>query len=282
LAFSIEFVLLSEISLTASAKFAKRDPPAFCKNVVTVTLTEDQHLVEIRRNKEVWQKKVILHRAYAVLYRLISTHLSTVEGPLVELGSGIGAVKEFIPNCVTTDIFPNPWLDRVENAYDLSFADASVSNLILFDVFHHLQWPGSALGEFARAVRPRGRVILLEPGFGLLGKFIYGNFHHEPLGFDQPINWDRPVSVEVSSGYYAAQGNAWRLFRLNENAGKMPKWKTILVKPLAALSYVASGGFSRPSLYPLFLFPVVRGFERVADVWPSLFATRLLVVLERV
>jgi hypothetical protein len=47
-----------------------------------------------------------------------------------------------IPECVTTDIFPNPWLDRVENAYALNFADASVGNLILFDVFHHLEFPG--------------------------------------------------------------------------------------------------------------------------------------------
>jgi SAM-dependent methyltransferase len=268
--------------LTLSGKFANRVVRDFRPKFVTTELTEDQHLVEIQKNAEVWRKKPILRRAYAVLHHLICAQLSPVGGLTVELGSGIGVLKESLPRCITTDIFPNPWIDRVENAYSLSFADASIANLILFDVFHHLQWPGSALEEFARAVRPRGRAILLEPGFGLLGKFIYGNFHHEPLGFDQAISWDRPATVEVSSGYYAAQGNAWRLFRLNESAGKMAEWKTVLVKPLAALSYVASGGFSRPSFYPLFLFPFVRGFERVADIWPSLFATRLLVVLERV
>ena len=168
----------------------------------------------------------------------------------------------------------------METAYCLSFGDASISNLILFDVFHHLQWPGSALKEFARVVRQQGRVILMEPGFGLLGNFVYRNFHHEPLGFGQPISWDRSAALE-DSGYYAAQGNAWRLFRLGEGAGRLPEWKTILVRPLAAISYVASGGFSRPSLYPSFLFPFVRGFDRIADFLPSLFATRLLVVLER-
>jgi SAM-dependent methyltransferase len=248
---------------------------------VTVTLTENQHLIEILQNKEIWRKKAILRQAYAVLYRQICAHLSPVEGPIVELGSGIGVAKDFLPNCVTTDIFPNPWLDRVENAYGLSFPNASLSNLILFDVFHHLQWPGSALREFARVVRQQGRVILMEPGFGLLGKFVYSNFHHEPLGFDQPISWDRPAAHGDSAGsYYAAQANAWRLFRSSEGAG-LPEWKTILVKPLAALSYVASGGFSRPSLYPSFLFPFVRGLDQIADFLPSLFATRLLVVLER-
>jgi len=218
---------------------------------VAGTVTENQHLIEIRQNQEAWQKKTVLHQAYAVLYRLICAQLSPVEGSTVELGSGIGALKEFLPNCVTTDIFPNPWLDRVENAYGLSFPNTSLSNLILFDVFHHLQWPGSALREFARVVRQQGRVIMMEPGFGLLGKFVYSNFHHEPLGFDQPISWDRPAAHGDSAGsYYAAQANAWRLFRLGEGGDRLPEWKTILVKPLAALSYVASGGFSRPSLYP--------------------------------
>jgi len=249
---------------------------------VTGTLTENQHLVEILQNKEIWRNKAVLRQAYAVLYRLICTHLSETEGSTVELGSGIGAVKEFLPDCITTDIFPNPWLDRVENAYHLSFGDASVSNLILFDVFHHLQWPGSALNEFARVVRRRGRVILMEPGFGILGRFVYSNFHHEPLGLSDAITWCRPGSQESVAGlYYAAQANAWRLFREGEAVDKLLDWKTLSVKPLAAISYVASGGFSRPSLYPSFLFPIIRVFDRMADLLPSLFATRLLVVLER-
>jgi len=190
-------------------------------------------------------------------------------------------VKEFMPNCITTDIFPNPWLDRLENAYGLSFPNTSLSNLILFDVFHHLQWPGSAFEEFARGITTARSSDHDGTGFGFLGKFVYSHFHHEPLGFGQSISWDRSAADGDSAGsYYAAQANAWRLFRLSEGAG-LPEWKTILVKPLAALSYVASGGFSRPSLYPSFLFPFVRGFDRIADFQPSLCATRLLVVLER-
>jgi hypothetical protein len=261
--------------------FAKREPSD--PRVVTRTVTENQHLVEIRQNREVWQRKDLLRQAYAVLYRLICAQLSPIEGATVELGSGIGAIKEFLPNCITTDIFPNPWLDRVENAYALSFAGGSISNLILFDVFHHLHWPGSALKEFARVVRPQGRVVLMEPGFGLLGTVIYSHFHHEPLGLDQAISWEQPITEKGSAGaYYAAQANAWRLFREGEGAGRLTEWKTVLARPLAAFSYVASGGFSRPSLYPTSLFPIIRGVEQIGDLLPSLFATRLLVVLEKV
>jgi SAM-dependent methyltransferase len=268
--------------LTANGKFAKWGVWFSTPDIMRTALSEDQHLVEIRRNKEVWQKKPVLQQAYAQLYRSICDHLSFIEGPVVELGSGIGAVKDFLPDCITTDIFPNPWLDRVENAYRLSFSDDSLSNLILFDVFHHLQWPGSALKEFARVVRRQGRVILMEPGFGLLGKFVYSNFHHEPLGFDQSITWDGPDARGGSVGsYYAAQANTWRLFKLSESKDRLPEWNTLLVRPLAAISYVASGGFSRSSLYPTALFPVIKSLDGLAGLFPSLFATRLLVVLER-
>ena len=30
------------------------------------------------------------------------------------------------------------------------------SNLILFDVWHHLEYPGSAMAEFARVLAPKG------------------------------------------------------------------------------------------------------------------------------
>jgi len=43
-------------------------------------------LVEIRQNKEVWQKKVVLRQAYAELYRLVCEQLSSVDGPVAELG----------------------------------------------------------------------------------------------------------------------------------------------------------------------------------------------------
>ena len=83
-------------------------------------------------------------RAIVSSIELIAHYLSAFStGSVVELGSGIGNIKEVIPTCMRTDLFQNPWLDRVENVYDLSFESASVSDLILFDVFHHLiPWNG--------------------------------------------------------------------------------------------------------------------------------------------
>jgi hypothetical protein len=242
----------------------------------------NQHLIEILRNREAWDHKPALREAYGSFHRLIKKQLADPSGLTVELGSGIGAIKRFIPECITTDLFPNPWLDRTENAYRLSFSDHSIANLILFDVFHHLEFPSEAIKEFERVMALRGRLILLEPGFGLLGRFIYQKFHHEPLGFDQPVPWEAPDRFDPDKpNYYAAQANAWRIFVQREFDPKLSNWRLIKVKKLAALSYVASGGFSGPSLYPARLFRAMCACDGFLGLFPTIFATRLLVVLEK-
>ena len=47
------------------------------------------------------------------------------------------------------------------------------------------------------------------------------------------------------------------------------------------IAYLASGGFSKPQLYPATALPLIRRLEKVLTVWPDLFATRLLVVLAK-
>jgi hypothetical protein len=72
----------------------------------------EQHLIEMRRIRLHGENVPFSVRCMVIFYQLITGCLTPLPGPIVELGSGIGAVKEFIPTCITTDIFPNPWLDQ--------------------------------------------------------------------------------------------------------------------------------------------------------------------------
>jgi SAM-dependent methyltransferase len=193
----------------------------------------------------------------------------------------LGQIKAVMPDCITTDVLPNPWLDRTENAYRLSFGNDSIANLILFDVWHHLRYPGTALLEFRRVLADGGRLIVFDPCMSLLGLLVYGLFHHEPLGLRNPITWFAPETWDAGrADYYAAAGNAWRVF-CRSRRFQLSGWKVITVQRSAALSYVASGGFRAPQLYPSILLPVLQCVDAILNRVPVLFATRLLVVLEK-
>jgi SAM-dependent methyltransferase len=242
-----------------------------------------QHDIEIQGNRQAWERKPQLRAVYRGFHELIASRLDrSVMGQIVELGSGMGSIKEIIPDCVTTDLFPNPWLDRQENAYRLSYADASISNLILFDVWHHLRYPATALSEFRRVIAPGGRVIIFDPAVSLTGRLIYGLFHHEPVGMRQPVTWEAPPAFKPGDAdYFAAQGAATRIFWRREAPERLANWEVAEVTPLASFEYFATGGFSGPQIGGPRLFRLWRGLDRTLSHWPNLFAARLLVVLTK-
>lgn len=243
-----------------------------------------RHNEEILSNLKVWERKPLLRTLYRSFYTEIRREMATsLPGMVVELGSGIGKIREVIPECVTTDIFPNMWIDQVEDAYELSFPDKSVSNLILCDVFHHLRYPFAALHEFARVLCPGGRLIILEPDMGLLGRIVFGLFHTEPLRLGESICLSRDINTRnTAEMYYAAQGNAYRLFLKGECSDVLPEGLCIdRIRRSCALAYAASGGFSGPQLYPDCLYRIMKGLGIVLSLAPSLFSLRLLVVLSK-
>ncbi len=242
----------------------------------------EQHNREIMENQESWARKGTLRHAYADFYLAIAAEIRRdLDAPTVELGSGMGNIKQFLPECVTTDIFPNPWLDRVESAYDLSFSDNTIGNLIIFDVWHHLEFPADALQEFRRVVAPGGRVILLEPAMSLLGRLVYGRCHHEPLGFDVVFP-PKPIGkANIPSRYFAAQSSAHRIFGTKQHPGLLAGWNMLKCQHIVSFAYLGSGGFRGPQLYPEAILPLVRLIDRVLSRAPSVFAARILVTLEK-
>ena len=244
----------------------------------------EQHRKEMQRNRVRWEDKPALRAIYREFHRLIAAHLAPLEsGAIVELGSGVADIRDVIPGCIRTDLFAHPDVARVENAYRLSFADSTVASLILFDVFHHLRYPGEAFAEFRRVLLPRGRVIMFEPCISMLGLLVYGLYHPEPLGLRTPIEWMAPAGWSpAETGYYAAQATAWRMFRKGEHRAEMSGWRTVTVCRLASLSYAASGGYTRPQFFPTAALPLMLGLDRILGRLPSFFATRMLVAVDKI
>ena len=246
------------------------------------TVPLSQHNVEIQRNRAVWARKPLLQETYRDFYRQIAVRIDPgIPGLIVELGSGMGSIKDVISQCITTDVFPNPWLDRQENAYRLSFAPGSISHLILFDVWHHLRYPGNALREFHRVLAPGGRLILFEPAASWFGKLVYQVFHHEPVGMADFIEWDAPVGFSADdAGYFAAQGSATRLFWWGEAKNRLDGWQ-LKELPITSFAYLATGGFSGPQIGGRAVYRLMSQLDRAATHFPRALATRLLIVLEK-
>ena len=243
----------------------------------------DENIIELDKKNSIWNEKTLLREIYTDFYKVIKENLvANNYGEIVELGSGIGKIKEIIPECICTDYIDSSYIDNAENAYDLSYKDGSVSNLILFDVFHHLQYPGDALKEFHRVLASSGRLLIFEPCLSVLGVLVYGLFHEEPLGVFNKIEWNRiPDSTFFENEYYAAQGNASRIFFWEKCSRITKTWKVLKIIKIPAISYVASGGYTGKQLYPERLLSFMQVLDWLCSWLPGIFATRMLVVLEK-
>ncbi|MAS93416.1 MAG: methyltransferase type 11 [Verrucomicrobiales bacterium] len=243
-----------------------------------------RHERELHANREFFESKPLLKEIYGDFYQRIGSWLpgETGDRTIVELGSGMGQAKQFLPDCITTDLFDNDYVDRVESVYDLQFDDGSVDGFFMVDVFHHLRFPSIAFDQMRRCLRPGGRIVLLEPDVSLVGRVVFGMLHPEPLGLGEKIDWRKEFHSDTNDveSYYAAQGNGHRTFVRKENIEKVDPLTAIHVERITSLSYVGSGGFSGPQLYPQALLPLMRGIDRMLSPFPGLFSTRLFVVLE--
>lgn len=111
----------------------------------------------------------------------------------------------------------------------------------------------------------------------ILGRFIYGLLHHEPLGFTH--KFQSQITEPVT--YFAAQSSAYRFFVRNESPEVLNQWNKIETNRIVSFAYVGTGGFKGPSLYPSWLFSTVRSIDSSLQIFSNLLSVRLLVVLEK-
>jgi SAM-dependent methyltransferase len=237
-----------------------------------------QHQAEIELNLRAWNAKPLLKEIYAGFYRRILCLIDpAIPGRVVEIGSGIGNLKGHLPGALATDLFPNPWLDLVCDGYELPFRKGSLSHLVLFDVFHHLRAPNAFLCEARRVLGAGGRLLLFEPYISWSSYPVYGLLHHEPVGWGEPIN--RAGLLPRPRDYYAAQGNATRLFFRKEIPDWPKGWTVFHAEAFSCFHYLLSGGYSKPAFYPTGWLGGFRNIETKLSRWPRVFGGRCLIGL---
>lgn len=235
-------------------------------------------LLEGSRNK--WADSPGLRTVYAALYARMRAY--AVGAHWLELGSGIGVAREFLPGVVTSDIADTGYVDREVNAY--AIPSEGWTTIFALDVFHHLRQPQRLLDAAAAALEPGGRLILAEPAATPFGRLFYGMCHHEPM---RPQLVQAPYEFPIEAdGSFANMAMASVLLAGPDGPVESlcgSAWKRVAVVYSDWMAYPLTGGFSRPQLLPTLCLKGLLDLEQRLPQWlMRRLGLRVTVVLERV
>lgn len=257
-------------------------------------LTEAQRARTLERfaeHRRAWDENAALREQYADWYGRVRALLpSPALGPIVELGSGPGFARAFIPELLLTDVVRAAWHDQEMSAESLPFADGTAGAIVLFDVLHHLASPATFFEEASRALAPGGRIVLCEPYVSPLSFPVYKLFHEEPVWMAADPLADLAASAADQAGdkdpFDSNQAIPTLLFDrargAAELAGRFPRLRLVTVERLAGLAYPSSGGFRSKPMLPLPLWRWLYRAEGALPAWAfRLIGFRILVALQK-
>jgi SAM-dependent methyltransferase len=235
----------------------------------------------LARYRELWDQKPVLRLIYDDFYDRITAQCAA--GLTIEIGGGIGNLKERLGNVVATDIQPAAWLDCVADAQRLPFAPTCAANIVLVDVLHHLEFPILFLREAARVLRPCGLVIMVEPAITWGSTLLYRLFHHEPvrtaaevLMEGTPDSARDPYCSNQAIPTLLVTRERDRLHRL------VPELRIVRVDWFSLAAYPLSGGFKTWSLIGAKLARRLLRFERrIEPMLGRCMGFRMLLVIEK-
>jgi SAM-dependent methyltransferase len=231
--------------------------------------------------REIWTRKPALRVIYNSFYDRIA--LACRPGLTIEIGGGIGNLKERLKDVVTTDIQVAPWLDCVADAQRLPFAAGKAANIVMVDVLHHLQSPLAFFREAARVLGEGGRVLMIEPAITWGSTLFYRALHHEPvrtsvdpLAEGSPLSKPDPYDANQAIPTLLATRDRARFHQ------RLPELRIRRVEWFAFAAYPLSGGFKRWSLIGPGaagrLLDLERAIEPVLGRW---MAFRMMLTVEK-
>lgn len=207
------------------------------------------------------RNKVQLFRIYDQFYRTYKEVATRCPpgGLLIELGSGGGFAKEYLPSLITTDVMDVAGIDQVVDARNMPWPDASVSGIFMQNVLHHIQQPRLFFKEASRVLKPGGRILMIEPYHGWLSSKIRKRFHHEPYD-EQTPDWTFESSGPLSGSNIALP---WIIFFRDRDlfVREFPEFE-VRTSLHNVFSYVLSGGISYRSLIPKSFMSIAFSMER--------------------
>jgi len=244
-----------------------------------LTLDGPEAVVAHRR---IIRSNPLLLARYAFVYdffRSVEREAQPPGLPSLEVGSGAGFLKSYIPEVITSDVVAGEGIDRVEDACALTFADASLKAVYAFGVLHHLRAPEKFLAEVDRVLATGGRCVLDEPSSTAFGYFMNRHFHREPTD-RHAAQWGVAAGGRLTGANMAIP---YIIFRRDRRRFEemFPRLKVRRILYHDFLRYTLSGGLTYRPFVPRWLFGAVNGLERLAAPLMRWLGHEMIVDLEK-
>ena len=235
----------------------------------------------LQRYRDVWARKGVLRLVYADFYQRIAAQCRA--GRTLEIGGGIGNLKEHIGDVVVTDIQLSRALDCVADAQRLPFAAGCAHNIVMVDVLHHLEFPVAFFREAERVLAPGGRVIMVEPAITFGSTLFYRLIHQEPVRTSAEILSDG--TPDPRRDPYDSNQAIPTLLAGRDRArfqAMFPALRIVRTDWFSFLAYPLSGGFQPWSLIGEGAARALLQFEHAIEPRLGRFAGfRLMLVVEK-
>ena len=230
---------------------------------------------------DVWDRKPVLRTVYQDFYDRLAPECRP--GTTIEIGGGIGNLKQRLADVVATDIQFAPWLDCVADAQRLPFAAGAAANIVMVDVLHHLEFPAVFFRDATRVLRPGGRVLMVEPAITYGSTLFYRLFHHEPVRTSAEALADGTPDPRRDP-YESNQAIPTLLVTRERDRfhARFPDLRIVRVVWFAFAAYPLSGGFKPWSLLSAGAARRLLRFERAIEpLIGRLAAFRVMIVIEK-
>jgi methyltransferase family protein len=227
------------------------------------------------------REKAFLKKIYSSWYLEIEQSLpQSIDGPVIELGSGAGFLKDFIPSLITSEVLKIPNVDISLDGCRLPCKNQSLKGIVMIDVFHHIPNVYKFLHEASFCIKPGGVIVMIEPWITKWSKFIFSNLHHEPID-DSAKDW----KLKDDGGPLSLANSAlpWIVFDRDQIKFKRyyPEWKIKNKRLHTPFSYLLSGGVSLKSLIPGYFYKFCQHIEYLLKPFMPAIAMFATITLER-
>jgi SAM-dependent methyltransferase len=229
---------------------------------------------------QIIQEKIFLQKIYSGWYNLLVHSVYKGEnGSILELGSGGGFLKNFLPNLITSDVLFLTIIDVVLSGHQLPFKNKSLSGIVMTNVFHHIPEPPLFLKEAARCIKPGGVVAMIEPWVSPWSRWFFTRFHHEPFE-PSAKNWSFTAQGPLSSANGALP---WIIFKRDYEKfkGEFPEWEIDQIELFPSLRYIASGGVSLKFSSPIWTYKAWEFLDWLFYPLRDYFSMFALIILKK-